>query len=91
MLKRWEPWEEELVIRCPPDGAATAALARRLCRTPNAIRCRRHALNTAPDRYSRWSAEEDAAILEWWNEGRALAKRLGKPLHHLTARAGRFP
>ena len=64
MGKRWEPWEDALVLKCERTGKAKAALGRRLGRTQTALRVRRSRIGPALRTHTRWTPEQDEAVAE---------------------------
>ena len=85
-LKRWEPWEDTLVLKGERTTAADTALARRLIRTPKAILVRRHRIAALGRPHDRWTKEQDEAVTEHWERFNEFCASIGRTSHHVMER-----
>ena len=85
-LKRWEPWEDALVLESERTTAADTALARRLIRTPTAVRVRRWRISPLGRPCDRWTEEQDKAVTEHWERFNEFCASIGRTSHHTMER-----
>ncbi len=85
-LKRWEPWEDALVLESERTTAADTALARRLIRTPKAILVRRARISPLGIKHERWTPAQDEAVTEHWERFNEFCASIGRTSHHVMER-----
>ena len=84
--KRWEPWEDALVLESKRTTAADTALARRLIRTPTAVRIRRNRIAALGRPHDRWTKEQDKAVTEHYQRFTEFCDSIGRLPHHVMGR-----
>ena len=85
-FKRWEPWEDHLVLKGERTTASDTELARKLCRTPHAVRIRRHRIAALGRPCDRWTEDQDKAVTEHWKGFNEFAASIGRTTHHVMER-----
>ena len=85
-FKRWLPWEDALVLKGERTTAADTALARRLIRTPTAVRVHRARIASAGRSHERWTAEQDEAVTEHYRQFCEFCSSIGRTSHHVMER-----
>ena len=66
--------------------AADTALARKLCRTPIAVRIRRWRISPLGRPCERWTPAQDEAVTEHWERCNAFCASIGRTTHHVMER-----
>ena len=82
-LKRWEPWEDALVLQSERTTQADTELARKLCRTPTAGRIRRQRVSPLGRPHDRWTPAQDEAVTEHWERFNEFCASIGRTSHHV--------
>ena len=85
-LKRWEPWEDAIVLKGERTAESDTKIARRLIRTPTAVRVRRQRLAPLGRPCERWTPAQDEAVTEHWERFNAFCASIGRTSHHVMER-----
>ena len=84
--KRWEPWEDALVLEGERTREADIALAREICRSPNAVRVHRARIASVGRPHERWTPEEDEAVTDHYARFCEFCESIGRTSHHVMER-----
>ena len=85
-FKRWEPWEDALVLNGERTTASDTKIGRVLGRTATAVRVRRSKIAALGRPHDRWSPDEDEAVVEHYRAFREFSASIGRLPHHVSAR-----